>query len=203
MARTTTTRKQHLKVSSTQMEMDTNDRNWQVDAKQKIAELEQEKQRVEQERIQLEETTKKKHDCISGRSYMIEQLGNAITNIERNLKTLREDTEHLEQARICFAEHLNKIDKISPESWRTENVPTELNLAISILDHAEEEYEEAIDYFATTEHGNIFGGKTSSKKKTSSAKASSDFVTTVKEGLAFNFPLVVLGLIALIMYWVK
>ena len=51
--------------------------------------------------------------------------------------------EELEQTRKNFAEHLSKIGGISPEGWKHDRQKVELERAISIIQFADDEYENA------------------------------------------------------------
>jgi len=214
MATLSEPRKQQLKVNDRQMEMShgalneaapiTDDFEGKlVAAQHKLELLQQQQELIEQQKAELEELTKRKEDFLDGQVNMTERLDLCLTSIDRSLYEMRQDMEDLEQTRKCFAEHQQKIDSINPESWSRELLQQELTKAISVLDHAEDEYDEAIAYFANGAHSNIFGngnGKKASKISTKSPAEQSEFAAMFKQGLAFNLPIVILGVIAMIMY---
>ena len=205
-------RKQQLKVNDNQLEMSndslteaapiTDDFEGKlVAAQHKLEILQQQQEQIEQQKAELEELTKRKEDFLDGQVCMTERLSVCLTSIDRSLYEMRQDMEDLEQTRKCFAEHQQNIDSINPESWTREQLQKELTKAISILDHAEDEYDEAIAYFAKGAHSGIFGnGKKKSKISAKSTTESSEFMTMFKQGMAFNLPIVILGLIAMIMF---
>lgn len=207
-------RKQQLKVNNKQMEMSdgslsgaapiTDDFEGKlVEAQHKLEQLQHQQEVIEQQKIELEELTKRKEDFLDGQVNMTERLSTCLTSIDRALYEMRQDMEDLEQTRKCFAEHQQKIDGINPESWSREQLKQELTKSISVLDHAEDEYDEALAYFSSGPHSNIFGN---GKKVSKIAKVSADpseFMTTFKQGMAFNLPIVILGAIALIMFFSK
>jgi S-adenosylmethionine hydrolase len=206
-------RKQQLKVNSDQMEMSSSSLSRStaisddfegklVAAQQKLEQLQQQQELIEQQKTELEELTKRKEDFLDGQVNMTERFGACLTSIDRALYEMREDMEDLEQTRKCFAEHQQKIDSINPESWSREQLKKELNKSISLLDHAEDEYDEAIVYFSKSKHSNIFGnGKKASKISGKIKIEPSEFMTMFKQGVAFNLPIVILGAVALIMYF--
>ena len=64
--------------------------------------------------------------------------------------------------------HMQKIDGINHDSWSRDDLKHELNRAISLLDHAEDEYDEALEYFSSSTHSSVFGtGKKPAKKSSS------------------------------------
>ncbi len=208
-------RKQQLKVNSNQMEMSdgslsgaapiTDDFEGKlVAAQHKLEQLQHQQEQIEQQKAELEELTKRKEDFLDGQVNMTERLSSCLTSIDRSLYEMRQDMEDLEQTRKCFAEHQQKIDSINPESWTREQLQQELTKSISILDHAEDEYDEAIAYFANGSHSNIFGnGKKVSKISAKSTAETSEFMTMFKQGMAFNLPVVLLGIVALILFFSK
>lgn len=206
-------RKQQLKVNNRQMEMSDGSLNASapitddfegklVAAQHKLEQLQLQQELIERQKTELEELTKRKEDFLDGQVNMTERLTVCLTSIDRALYEIRQDMEDLEQTRKCFAEHQQKIDSITPESWTREQLQRELTKSISVLDHAEDEYDEALAYFADTNHANIFGnGKKVSKISKVSSSQPSEFMTMFKQGMAFNLPIVILGVIALIMYF--
>lgn len=206
-------RKQQLKVNTSQMEMSdvslsesapiTDDFEGKlVAAQHKLEQLQHQQELIEQQKAELEELTKRKEDFLDGQVNMTERLSVCLTSIDRSLYEMRQDMEDLEQTRKCFAEHQQQIDSINPESWTREQLQKELTKAISVLDHAEDEYDEAIAYFANGSHSGIFGnGKKVSKITAKSLAGQSEFMTMFKQGIAFNLPIVILGAIAMILFF--
>ena len=70
----------------------------------------------------------------------------------------------------------------------------------AILDKAEDEYEQAASYFAGTRKGNLFGANTGNIR---GMAGSSDFQTMLRNGFAFNLPVIILGSLALFLYLIK
>lgn len=208
-------RKQQLTVNSRQMEMTNGSLNRSspitddfegklVAAQHKLEQLQQQQELIEQQKAELEELTKRKEDFLDGQINMTERLSSCLTSIDRSLYEMRQDLEDLEQTRKCFAEHQQKIDSINPDSWSREQLQQELNKSISVLDQAEDEYDEAISYFSNGSHSNIFGnGKKISKISNKSHSQQSEFMTMFKQGIAFNLPIVILGAVALILFFAR
>lgn len=178
-----------------------------VAAQHQLEQLQKQQELVERQKQELEELTQRKEEFLDGQISITERLNTTITAVDRELFDMRQEMEDLEQTRKCFAEHLQKIDSINHESWSRDDLKHELNKAISLLDHAEDEYDEALAYFSSGSHSNIFGNNTKptkAKNPSNGAVASGgEFTAMFKQGLAFNLPIFVLGMIALIAYLMK
>ena len=212
MSRLTDTHKQQLKVRETQMELGTDNYVGQTplsddfegkleQAQQQLESLHAEQERLERQKRELAELNERKDEFLAGQTEVSEKLSAAITAIERGLFEMKQEMEDLEQTRTVFAEHLDKIDKLNPEAWTRDNLKGELNRAISAIDLAEDEYEQAVENINQRESG-VFK---SSPKATPLGvpRGAFSFAHQVKSGLAFNLPLVLLGLVALIVFIAK
>ena len=216
MAKLTDSRRQHLKVNETQMEMHTDSavgssplsedfEGKLVAAQQQLEQLQQQQELIERQKAELQELNERKEEFLEGQISINERLAAALTAIDRSLFDMRQEMEDLEQTRKCFSEHQQKIDAISPEGWTRDELKHELSRAISMLDHAEDEYEEAMNYFSSGSHSSIFGGAKAKPNKVAKANTatSGEFATMFKQGLAFNLPIFILGTIALLIYLSK
>lgn len=211
----TTTRKQHLNVRATQMEMNTRgsvgssnplaeDFTGKLqEAQSQIEQLQQQQVEVERQKQELQEINEAKEDFLHGQVELHEKLTTAVTSMDREIFATRQEVDELEQARICFADHLEKINQLNPDGWNNESLRQDLTRAISVLDLAEDEYEQAVSHFSSGRSASIFGGGSKPTRATSSAVSDSDFGTMFRNGLAFNLPVVILGSIALIIYFLK
>lgn len=208
-------RKQHLNVRDTQMEMNpqgaigssplTEDFTGKlIEAQTQLEQLQQQQAEVERQRQEIQELNDNKEEFIHGQVEISEKLTTAVTAMDREIFAARQEIEELEQARICFADHLEKINQLNPDGWNNESLQQDLTRAISVLDLAEDEFEQACDHFAGGRSASIFGGSVSKPKRTSTASAGdSEFLTMFRNGLAFNLPVVLLGALALLVYLLK
>ena len=199
----------HIKIRSTQMEIpssgqtrrgdDDYDRKLQ-DAQQELERIQHQREELERKKLELEELTSRKRAFVSQQVELTEKLTSSLTLIDRELFEMRNEAEDLEQCRTCFAAHLDKIQKINPENWTRETLPEKLERSGTLIDLAADEYDQAAAHFEGSRSGAIFGR--ASKRARGNARNSStgDFVTQLRNGFAFNLPVIVLGSIALIVY---
>lgn len=209
MSRLTETRAQRLNVVPTQMEMKTETaltasplaedfKGKLVAAQQQLEHLQQQQEFIEQQKVELEELNERKEEFLLGQNDINDRLTTSLTAIDRELFEMRQEMEDLEQTRQCFAEHQKKIDELNPHSWPRDELKLELNRAISILDHAEDEYEEAMQHFQGGRRSSVFA--TAPKKAKKGAAAPNEFGAHFKQGFAFNLPLILAAIIAYAIY---
>lgn len=206
--------KQHINVRSTQMEMSprgsvgsstplSEDFTGKLqEAQTQLEQLQQQQADVERQKVELQELNEHKEEFLQGQIEINEKLNTAITAMDREIFATRQELEELEQARICFADHLGKIDELNPDGWNNESLRQDLSRALSVLDLAEDEYEQAVSHFSSGRSSSVFGGSIKTKRS-SVVVSESELMTHFRNGFAYNFPLVLLGIVAMIVYLLK
>jgi hypothetical protein len=169
-----------------------------VAAQQQLEQLQAQQEFIEQQKQELEELNERKEEFLLGQNDISDRLATSLTAIDRELFEMRQEMEDLEQTRQCFADHQQKIDGINPQSWTRDELKSELNRAISLLDHAEDEYEEAMEHFKGGRRSGVFSPAKKTSKKGSTAP--SEFGSNFKQGLAFNLPLILAAALAYALY---
>ncbi len=203
----------HIRIRSTQMEMPSSalggrsaeedyDRKL-LEAREELERIQQQQEELERKKQELEELTSRKRAFMTQQTELSEKLTAALTLVDRQLFELRNEADDLGQCRTVFAAHLDKIQKINPESWGRDNLQEKLEKATMAIDLASDEYEQAAAHFSDSRSGAIFEpskrGRSSSKRQ----KDTSEFAIQLRNGLAFNFPIIALGAMALIAYLLK
>lgn len=205
----TAQRKQRLNVIDPQMEMtqasasgiSTDFEGKLEDAQQQLEYLHQQREQLERQKVALEELNQRKQDFMHGQVDLTEKMTTAINSFDRELFESKKDIEDMEQARASFANYLQRIESLNPESWSKDKLREELENGIAILERADDEYDQAIAHFSGAHRGaGIFGPNSGRGARSSTG---SDFTTTLKSGLAFNLPVIVLGSLALLAYLVR
>ena len=210
MSRLTETRPQRLNVAPTQMEMKADTKpstsplaedfeGKLVAAQQQLEQLQQQQEFIEQQKIELEELNERKEEFLSGQNDINDRFTTSLTAIDRELFEMRQEMEDLEQTRQCFADHQKKIDELNPQSWTRDELKLELNRSISMLDHAEDEYEEAMQHFRGGRRSGVLS-PTQKKKTNKGSSSQSEFSSYFKQGFAFNLPLILAALIGFAIY---
>lgn len=197
----------HINVRSTQLEMPSRDGDYDQQlraAKEEVDRLQVQRDEVARKQAEIEAITERKRSFLSQQAELSEKLISSITLTDRALFDTRQETSELEQCRVCFAAHLDKLQKFNPEAWSQDQVPEKLDKAMMVIDIATDEYDQAAAHFQNGRNGVIFG---SPSKRTRAAAArsasSSEFMTNLRNGFAFNLPMIALGGLALVVYLLK
>jgi chromosome segregation ATPase len=201
----------HIKIRSKQMEMGstglsgrTEDYDRRLkDTQEEIERIQHQREELERKKIELEELTSRKHAFVSQQVELTEKLTSALTLIDRELFEMRNETDDLEQCRSCFAGHLDKIQKFNPDNWTRENTSEKLERASISIDLAADEYDQAAAHFEGSRSGAIFGRASKRSRTSTRNTSSSEFAVNLRNGFAFNLPILVLGGLALVVYLLK
>ena len=118
--------------------------------------------------------------------------------MDREIFATRQELDELEQARICFADHLEKINQLNPDGWNNESLRQDLTRAISVLDLAEDEYEQALAHFSGGRSASVFGPQEANPSVPAQSRKNSDLSTTFVTALHSTFPSSCSGSIAFV-----
>ena len=199
----------HIRIRSTQMEMPAGNgsRDEDYDRKLKAAQdeldrIQLQREELERKKTELEELTTRKRAFLSQQVELTEKLTSSLTLIDRELFGMRQEAEDLEQCRTCFAGHLDRIQKFNPENWTRDNLPEKLEKATIAIDIASDEYDQAAAHFQAGRSGAIFGRPTKRNRHARGA-GQAEFFSNLRNGFAFNLPILILGAAALAVYLIK
>lgn len=201
----------HIKIRSAQMEMsspENSGRNEDYDRRlrdtqEELERIQQQREELERKKTELEELTIRKRSFVSQQVELTEKLSSAITLIDRELQEMHNEADDLEQCRTCFAGHLDKIQKLNPDNWTRENTSEKLERASISIDLAADEYDQAASHFEGTRSGAIFGRASKRSRSSARGNTSGEFITNLRNGFAFNLPILVLGGLGLVVYLLK
>lgn len=212
----TTDHKQNINVRSTQMEMSSRASSGTAtplsedftgklqEAQSQLEQLQQQQAEVERQKVELQELNEHKEEFLQSQIEINERLSTALTSMDREIFATRQELEEMEQARVCFADHLEKIDQLNPDGWNNESLRQDLSRSLSVLDLAEDEYEQAMSHFASSGRGTaVAGGSTPKTRRSNASVGDSELLTHFRNGFAYNLPLVLLGIVAMIVYLLK
>ena len=187
-------RKQHLNVSSKTSATGSSDEyNRQLQqAETQLEKLQLQREEIERKRLEAEEITHQRQDFVDGQIELIERLDHSVQAVDREIFESRQELKELEEARKTFASHLQTLQAVDPRKWKKTKMPEEVQNALDLLETCEADFEELS---ATISEGRRRGFL--SKPKTASADS---FLSTFQQGFAFNLPLIILSLVALIVY---
>ena len=114
---------------------------------QRLAALKEEQDRLEKERIALEDLRRRRSEFSMGREEMIQNLTKGITILEENESSTQRQLEAMGRALGEFRDHLDKVEVLSEATWDEENLNRELTRALITIENARKEWISAIPKF--------------------------------------------------------
>jgi len=165
----------------------------------KLAELKRAQEELERERAGLEDLRRRQIECQTGREEMLKNLTRGIGLLEEAELSTRREADQMARSLAEFRSAVAKVQTINQETWKQENLTVELTRALTIIENARMEWNSARMKFPV-----LTGSpkdRPASESKTiggTSSLGTTDFLELCRIGLAFTWPLVVLGVIILI-----
>lgn len=163
--------------------------------------LQRQQQELEQRKRQLEELNTRRMELVQGQREIRDSLLRAVVILERAESQSRKEVEQMHETRQVFSEQLSEINNIDPSEWSAAGIEQELSKALAKVDQAQAIYTQSRakldalrgrDLEPTTEDG--------TPSSASTTPSSDSFVANFARGLAFNLPLILSLLAALILY---
>ncbi len=158
----------------------------------KLAELRRAQEDLERERAGLEELRRRQIEFHTGREEMRIHLTRGIGLLEEAEVTARRDAEQMARTLEEFRDALSKVQAINEHAWSQDNVSMELTRASTTIENARMEWNAARLKFAILSTDPAPTDEAA--KSANNPLASVDFAQLCKLGIAFNWPLVLLGL---------
>jgi len=169
-------------------------------AQEQLVQLKRQQEQIEKQKRELEELSRKQEDLEKGRSEMIEKLSRSLVVIERETHEAEKRVEQLRLTNAAFAQHLDSLERINPKGWNNSDLHKELSKALSAVDDARSEYTKSLTKINAKSDEVIIPNATVEDTYYSSAD-DSKFVVWLKRGFAFTLPLLILGLCALLVFY--
>src|SRR3984957_15296094 len=169
-------------------------------AQEQLLQLKRQQEQIEKQKRELEELSRKQEDLEKGRADMIEKLTRSLVVIERETYEAEKRVEQLRLTSTTFAQHLDSLERINPKGWNNSDLHKELSKALSAVDDARSEYTKSLTKINAKSDEVIIPNATVEDTYYSSPD-DSKFVVWLKRGFAFTLPLLILGLCALLVFY--
>jgi hypothetical protein len=114
---------------------------------QRLAALKEEQERLEKERITLEDLRRRRSEFSMGQEEMIRNLTKGITILEEEETGAQRQLEAMNRAVSDFREHLDKVQILSEDEWDEENLNRELTRALITIENARKEWISSVPKF--------------------------------------------------------
>ena len=164
----------------------------QVSEKQiRLAELKRAQEELERERAGLEDLRRRQTEFQTGRVEMVQHLVRGVGLLEETELNSRRQSEEMGRVLAEFRETLRKIQGINEQIWTQENLNVELTRASTTIENARMEWNAARLKFPML--AGLAGEEPAAQKKQATPLLEASLWQLSKVGLAFTWPLVLLG----------
>src|SRR6266700_930615 len=171
-------------------------------AQEQLLQLKREQEQIEKQKRELEELSRRQEELERGRTEMTEKQARSHVVLEREAYNAQKRLEQIRATRESFGQHLELIEAIDPKTWNPADLHKELSRALSTVDDARTEFSQQRSRLQVTEEN---AGDVSLPEVGPGSDELNDgrsFVQWMQIGFAFSLPLIILGLIALaIFFW--
>ena len=168
-------------------------------AQLRLEQLRREKEEVENSRRRLEEIHMRKARFMDQQNELGDRMVNAADLISREVESLRQESNELEQIHMALTRNLKMLSTVRPDEWPIENTENLINQSQQVVDRCEEEFADAVQQCARMHHTKVLTGVRRSSKVRISAR---EFMTQFLQGLSFHLPLLLIALIILFFIWI-
>lgn len=167
-----------------------------MDAQQKLAELRRAQEELERERTAVEESRRRFTEYQTGREELLHELTRGLGLIEETELASRRDAEQMAKSITGLREAFDKVQALEDSRWTQENWKVELTRALTTLENARMEWNSArLKWPVLTTPISAATGTKAADQSTASLLGDLGFWKLCRYGLAFTWPLVLLGLL--------
>jgi uncharacterized protein involved in type VI secretion and phage assembly len=165
-------------------------------AGERLAQLREEQQQLEQEKFQLESLNRKQAEFAKGRLEIEDSLRRGLVELEREGSAAQRQAELCRQAQEDFTLRLEALEALHPEEWNRAELVDELDRGLGLINGSRLEMERSEAQLAPFRTGAL------NRAEAPLGGLPTDFRSWAMAGLAFTLPVLVLGLIATLLFLV-
>jgi predicted nuclease with TOPRIM domain len=173
-----------------------------TEAQQKLAELRRAQEELERERAVLEETRRRQSEFKTGRNEIIHSITRGLGLLQEAEFGTRRDAEQMAKAIVALRDALAKVEAIHEETWTKTNFEVELTKALTAIENARMEWNSARLKFPVLSGAAPLAAPAANAAagQPESGLAQKSFFGLCKLGLAINWPLAAVALLALVVF---
>ena len=158
---------------------------------EKLAHLRREQEMLERQKRDLEDLARRQQEFQVGREELLDKLTRGLAFLERQTADAHRRVEQLEGGTGNFRSHLSALEAIEPTRWSQAEAGKELTRALSLVDVARNDYNQA--------RVKLLGPEADGSDAVDAAGAAGGageqpFLYWLKAGFAFTLPLLVIAL---------
>ena len=158
---------------------------------EQLVELRRQQEAMERQKRDLEELTRRQQLLREGREEMAQNLAACLAAMDRETRALQKRIEQIADGRELLAQHLGALGEIDPSTWSPEEHARELQRALTLVETARADHQRLASRLADE-------GGAGAPGAYDGLFAGDSFLDWLRNGFAFNLPLIVLGTLALL-----
>jgi cell division protein FtsB len=170
-------------------------------AQEQLLALKRQQEQIEKQKRELEELSRRQEELERGRAEMTDKLTRSLVVLEREAYDAQKKMEQLRATRESFGQHLELLEAIDPRSWNPADLNKELSRALSTVDDARTEYNQQRSRLQANTDENEAVPLPEAASGFESTGMAHSFGQWLQIGFAFTLPLIILGLIALVVFF--
>ena len=171
-------------------------------AQEQLLQLRRQQEQIEKQKRELEELSRRQEELERGRAEMTDKLTRSLVVLEREAYETQNKLEQLRATRESFGQHLEILEGIDPKGWNPGDLHRELSRALSTVDDARAEFSQQrsrLQAIATQDSEDVPLPEAAPEVARSGAERA--FGQWVLIGFALSLPLMMVGLVALLIFW--
>ncbi len=167
-------------------------------AEEQLIALQQKRERLEQQKLELEQLSAKQQKFTEGKAEVMKVLTGALPILENESSDALRRSEFLNHMNDVFSQHLTVLATLDADNWEEQHLKAELERGMAALNEAKGEIESFDQRMEGL--GEEQSPLTSYAKR--SSPADSDFSRLMKMGFAFALPLMIFTALTLLVIYI-
>jgi len=161
---------------------------------QDLAKLREAQEQLERAKAAIEEMRRRRGEFQTGREEMLQNLLRGVALLEQAEMNLRRDAVQMGRTLDGLRGALTNVQGLNEQTWTDTTWETELARALAAIENARMEWNQARLAWPVLESGSSAPGQTSPASTAVSPLAGLSAAQWARLGLAFNWPVALLGL---------
>jgi hypothetical protein len=161
---------------------------------QDLAKLREAQEQLERAKAAIEEMRRRRGEFQTGREEMLQNLLRGVALLEQAEMNLRRDAVQMGRTLDGLRGALTNVQGLNEQTWTDTTWETELARALAAIENARMEWNQARLAWPVLESGSSVPGQTSPASTAVSPLAGLSAAQWARLGLAFNWPVALLGL---------
>jgi len=170
-------------------------------AQEQLLQLKRQSEQIEKQKRELEELSRRQEELERGRGEMTDKLTRSLVILEREGYDCQKKLEQIRATHESFTQHLQLLESIEPRTWNPTELPKELSRALSTVDDARAEFNQQRSRLEASDDQSANLSLPDAASTLSGFAGDRSFAQWIQIGFALTLPLVLLGIIALVLFF--